>query len=147
MTPEEIVAHVEVDMKEGGLDYQPAYWKMKLLLRIKALVENHNRQGATSSLAPERSDGPLSGKVIEKPFSDSEIKARMVLIEGGKCADCGEIVHLGLCVGGSRNLPYPRPISDDDAKKRVEQAPKCDCAGKWIGKDAGHTSKCASNQR
>lgn len=40
MTPEDIVRMVETDMKEGGLAYQPAYWKTKLLLRIKALVEN-----------------------------------------------------------------------------------------------------------
>lgn len=30
----------------------------------------------------------------------------------------------GLRLGESRNLPYPRPISDDDAKKRVESGPK-----------------------
>lgn len=23
---------------------------------------------------------------------------------------------------------------------------KCDCVGKWTGKDAGHTSECATNQ-
>ena len=40
MTPEDIVKQVEIDMKEGGLDYQPAYWKTKLLLRIQALVVN-----------------------------------------------------------------------------------------------------------
>lgn len=40
MTPDDIVRHVEIDMKEGGLDYQPAYWKMKLLVRIQTLVEN-----------------------------------------------------------------------------------------------------------
>jgi hypothetical protein len=40
MTPDDIVRLVEVDMKEGGMQYQPAYWKMKLLLRIQSLVEN-----------------------------------------------------------------------------------------------------------
>jgi len=40
MTPEDIVRLVELDMKEGGTAYQPAYWQMKLLLRIKALVGN-----------------------------------------------------------------------------------------------------------
>lgn len=40
MTPQEIVNQVEIDMVEGSLDYQPAYWKTKLLLRIQALVEN-----------------------------------------------------------------------------------------------------------
>lgn len=40
MTPEDIVRMVEIDMKEGGLDYQPKYWQTKLLIRIKALVEN-----------------------------------------------------------------------------------------------------------
>lgn len=40
MTPDDIVRQVEIDMKEGGMQYQPAYWKMKLLLRIQALVEN-----------------------------------------------------------------------------------------------------------
>ena len=40
MTPEDIVRMVESDMKEGGMSYQPQYWQMKLLLRIKALVEN-----------------------------------------------------------------------------------------------------------
>lgn len=40
MTPEDIVRMVETDMKEGGMQYQPAYWQMKLLLRIKAIIEN-----------------------------------------------------------------------------------------------------------
>jgi hypothetical protein len=40
MTPEDIVRMVETDMKEGGMAYQPVYWQTKLLLRIKALVEN-----------------------------------------------------------------------------------------------------------
>lgn len=40
MTHEDIVRMVETDMKEGGLAYQPAYWQTKLLVRLKALVEN-----------------------------------------------------------------------------------------------------------
>lgn len=40
MTPEDIVKQVEVDMVEGGMQYQPTYWKNKLLFRIQALVEN-----------------------------------------------------------------------------------------------------------
>lgn len=55
MTPEEIVNHVEIDMKEGGLEYQPAYWKTKLLVRIKALVEAKNiekqRKDETSKMS------------------------------------------------------------------------------------------------
>lgn len=49
MTPEDIVRQVEIDMKEGGLDYQPAYWKMKLLLRIQALVENERAKASKGS--------------------------------------------------------------------------------------------------
>jgi len=54
MTAEDIVRMVETDMKEGGLDYQPKYWQTKLLLRIKALVENEvakSRKG--QGTAPE----------------------------------------------------------------------------------------------
>lgn len=40
MTPEDIVRMVELDMKEGSMQYQPAYWKTRLLLRIKAMMEN-----------------------------------------------------------------------------------------------------------
>lgn len=40
MTPEDIVRMAEIDIKEGGMQYQPAYWKTKLLLRIQSLVEN-----------------------------------------------------------------------------------------------------------
>lgn len=40
MTAEDIVRMVATDMKEGAMAYQPAYWQTKLLLRIKALVEN-----------------------------------------------------------------------------------------------------------
>lgn len=59
MTPEDIVRQVAIDMKEGGIDYQPAYWQTKLLLRIKALVENERekaiKEAAQLKSAPDAS--------------------------------------------------------------------------------------------
>lgn len=54
MTPEDIVRLVEVDMKEGGIDFQPAYWQMKLLIRIKTLVENERAQAIKEQSAVEK---------------------------------------------------------------------------------------------
>lgn len=51
MTPEDIVRMVEADIKEGGLAYQPKYWQTKLLLRIKALVENECAKAVKESQA------------------------------------------------------------------------------------------------
>lgn len=53
MTPEDIVRMVETDMKEGGMAYQPAYWQTKLLVRIKALVENECAKAKKGSTAAE----------------------------------------------------------------------------------------------
>jgi hypothetical protein len=53
MTPEDIVRMVETDMKEGGMQYQPAYWQTKLLVRIKALVENERAKAVKESSAPK----------------------------------------------------------------------------------------------
>jgi hypothetical protein len=64
------------------------------------------------------------GSVTEKPFSDSEIKARLALIENGKCPECGQKVHLHNCtdkqkcealvpvddhIGGSLSCGKPLP--------------------------------------
>lgn len=62
MTPEDIVRMVETDMKEGGLAYQPVYWQTKLLLRIKALVENE-RAKAQKEQKPAAQDGVGVGPV------------------------------------------------------------------------------------
>lgn len=51
MTPEDIVRMVELDMKEGGIAYQPAYWQTKLLVRIKALVENERAKALKEASA------------------------------------------------------------------------------------------------
>lgn len=56
MTPEDIVRMAETDMKEGGMSYQPQYWKIKLLLRIQALVENERTKAVKES--PASSDAP-----------------------------------------------------------------------------------------
>lgn len=55
MTPEDIVRMVETDMKEGGMAYQPAYWKIKLLLRIKAIVENERAKAVKETSPKEQS--------------------------------------------------------------------------------------------
>lgn len=52
MKPEDIVRLTEVDMKEGGHQYQPAYWKTKLLFRIEALVKNE-REKAMKDAKPD----------------------------------------------------------------------------------------------
>ena len=57
MTPEDIVRQVEIDMKEGGIQYQPAYWKTKLLLRIQALVENERAK----AIKEQKNPGPQAG--------------------------------------------------------------------------------------
>jgi hypothetical protein len=51
MTPDDIVRQVEIDMKEGGLAYQPAYWKTKLLVRIQSLVENERAKALKEQAA------------------------------------------------------------------------------------------------
>lgn len=55
MTPEDIVRMVGTDMKEGGMSYQPQYWQIKLLLRIKALVENERAKAVK--------EAPVSGEI------------------------------------------------------------------------------------
>lgn len=65
MTPEEIVDHVEIDMKEGGDAYQPAYWKTKLLLRIQALqnlAKEEGRKHCVHNSAKEFVDGATKEK-------------------------------------------------------------------------------------
>lgn len=54
MTPEEIVDHVEIDMKEGGAQYQPAYWKSKLLVRLKAHLELAKEEGRKAPKEPAK---------------------------------------------------------------------------------------------
>jgi hypothetical protein len=50
----------------------------------------------------------------------------------------------GLTLGESRNLPYPKPISDDDAKKRQDDTcPACNGRGFLQFLEGGEQTSCA----